>query len=504
MKLDFSRFSSCLITVILINSVSGLTQPVLDNTFNNTGLIRKSLGTHSISNDITFTRDNKILLLGSSGVFPSSDMVVMRFFPDGRIDSAFAQNGIRIIDFGSYDIACSIGVLSSDKIVVAGTTGNKNVCLALLDTNGNFDPAFGNAGKVSSLVPPDTYESVSDLVIQSDDKILISGRSVITSDDFLVRRYLPDGNPDNSFSLNGRAVIPIGNSNDYGLSIALQADKRIVVAGRSVQNGTHATFLRLKENGSIDSTFSGDGKLVLNLGSNSRIDAVQVQPDGKIIGCGSVLTAPLNSLIMRLNPDGSLDPTFNNTGYKTLSLPNSNEIVSLCLQPDNKLVAAGYINNGNDDDVFMIRFNSDGTLDNGFGIISGNYYSLAEGARAIKLNSLNEIFVAGRTSFTASDLLVAKYKSDQVTLINDRFQNNKITAFPNPISSDELYILGSENFKAFSAELYDINGALLQSYELTSIKSGLIPINLPALSKGIYLLKVKGDGEVSINKIIRQ
>jgi uncharacterized delta-60 repeat protein len=121
----------------------------------------------------------------------------------------------------------------------------------------------------------------------------------------------------------------------------------------------------------LDSGFGNDGRVVVELGVyGDRANAVVVQPDGRIVvGGSSSGPADLDFLLFRLLPDGSLDPDFNYDGTVITAVGRADdEILALALQPDGKILAAGYSSNETDRDFALVRLNSDGSPDIDFGL----------------------------------------------------------------------------------------------------------------------------------------
>jgi uncharacterized delta-60 repeat protein len=155
--------------------------------------------------------------------------------------------------------------------------------------------------------------------------------------------------------------------------MAIQPDGKIVLAGRTKNNDLYDpfAFLRYKTNGTPDSSFGTAGKLIVGVGSlPGQINTMVVQPDGKILAGGMrMLTGNEDWLLMRRRPDGSADPDFATTGELTISFGSrSDQVTALALQPDGKIVAGGFMTNAsNQTDFALMRFNSNGSPDVGFG-----------------------------------------------------------------------------------------------------------------------------------------
>ena len=150
------------------------------------------------------------------------------------------------------------------------------------------------------------------MTLQADGKILLVGSSVIGGNqDFLLIRLNTDGRLDTSFDGDGRAIIPVGTTYDHGYAITLQADGKILVAGTS---NDVFSLIRLNANGSLDTSFDVDGKVMIPVGtSDDNGYTIALQSDGKILLAGySSNSSILDFSLIRLN---GLDPVFQYRRY---------------------------------------------------------------------------------------------------------------------------------------------------------------------------------------------
>ena len=191
-----------------------------------------------------------------------------------------------------------------------------------LQTPGNFDPLFaGGLGKIASLsISAGNDHAYAAVALQPDGKIVMAGAC---SNDFCLARLNADGSLDTSFSgpgglAAGKFMLPMGQSDDIAYALALQPDGKIVVAG-ACNNGVNYDFCvaRLNPNGSRDSSFggpggAGNGLFLLPMGaSDDWATAVSLQPDGKIVLAGyCYAVSDYDFCVARLNVDGTLDATF--------------------------------------------------------------------------------------------------------------------------------------------------------------------------------------------------
>src|SRR5207247_429997 len=143
------------------------------------------------------------------------------------------------------------------------------------------------------------------------------------NDDFALARYNLDGSLDTSFNGTGKVTTAIGTSNDSVADLAIQPDGKIVAVGKS-RNGSQILFTlaRYNPNGSLDTSFNGTGKVTTAIGTdNDDANALAQQPDGKIVAAGYSYNGSNNDFaLVRYNPNGSLDTSFNGSGKVTTAI----------------------------------------------------------------------------------------------------------------------------------------------------------------------------------------
>jgi uncharacterized delta-60 repeat protein len=232
------------------------------------------------------------------------------------------------------------------------------------------------------------------------------------------------GDLDSSFDLDGRVTTDFGQQEDYGNAVAIQPDGKILVLAQTTDNDEFVTtffLLRYDAAGALDTTFDGDGKLVIT----GPVSEVAVQGDGKILLGGSVLIHTPDFLtsdfaVARLNSDGTPDMTFSDDGLATVDFDGHRDAAgAIALQADGKIVLAGGTGVNSSDRAFALaRFNDDGTLDtsfNGDGTQETNLFAGPEQAREIVVQANGKI-VIGTTvrgkHMDTGDFGLARYKSD--------------------------------------------------------------------------------------------
>ncbi len=236
--------------------------------------------------------DGKVVTAGYTG----QGILVMRFLPNGFPDPTFGDSGVAMLQHATIQTRATCVALQSDgKIVVAGwaDTNPANYMLARLLPNGQLDASFGS-GFVFTDFSNDTDQAYG-VVIQADGKIIAAGRSLVGGDyDFSAARYNPDGSLDTSFNLDGRITFGYGaggdDANEACYAIALDGSGRLVMAGGSTDGSISNQFkvARLTTAGVLDPTFNGTGKLHFGMGEyHSAANAVAITWDGKIVVAGS-------------------------------------------------------------------------------------------------------------------------------------------------------------------------------------------------------------------------
>jgi len=377
---------------------------ILDTTFDNIqhdGIITISFGYMLKGNDIALQKNGKILVAGS--VFSNSpkfsdDFVVMRFNIDGSLDTSFSNDGIVITDFGiSDDVGNGIAIQADGRIIVAGysrMTGlNYGFSLARYKEDGSLDNTFSDDGKVVTTFGPQGSEGW-DIAIQTDGKFIVSGYSSNgNSNDFAVIRYNIDGSLDSNFLNNGIVTTNVNQFADLGYSVVVKPDKKIIVAGYSCNNGCDFSLVRYTNNGDLDTNFSSDGKVITDFGTSSDYgNAMTMQTDGKIIVAG------FNNgsfALARYNIDGSLDTSFDGDGKVSSTIQSSVKVrASVAVQTDGKILMTGPTNNG---DFTVVRYNKDGSLDTTFGVANNSPQSLTP-EQITLLSSLKTNFNASISS----------------------------------------------------------------------------------------------------------
>ncbi|HIK16051.1 MAG TPA: cadherin-like domain-containing protein [Leptolyngbyaceae cyanobacterium M33_DOE_097] len=296
----------------------------------------------------------------------------------GNLDPSFGINGIVTTDFGSDETASRTVLQPDGKLVVAGTI-NGDFGLSRYNSDGSLDLNFGTGGVVTTDFGG--FDRGSNIVLQPDGKVIVIGR-VDNPDgyswDFGLSRYNLDGSLDTTFGTGGKVITDF-RRNDTGSSAVLQSDGKLVLAGWSTERFTmccytsYSVLSRYNSDGSLDTSFGVNGQVLADGAKN----IVTVQPDGKLIvaynsGSGFAYEPPPPSdfWLRRYNADGSIDTSFGLGGIVTTDFSGDDSASDITLQLDGKLVVVGSLYNSNtgNSDLWLRRYNAEGSLDTTFGV----------------------------------------------------------------------------------------------------------------------------------------
>jgi uncharacterized delta-60 repeat protein len=225
---------------------------------------------------------------------------------------------------------------------------------------GALDTGFGSGGKVTTSIGSSSDYGRS-VVVQNDGKIVVAGYfSNGGNYDFALVRYTAVGALDGSFGSGGTVTTAIGSSHDYGHGVAVQSDGKIIVAGSS-SNGSNYDFalVRYTTVGALDASFGSNGKVTTAIGSSDDGGgSVAVQSDGKIIVAGSSSNGSnYDFALVRYTAAGALDTSFGSGGKVTTPIGTRTDYgTSMALQRDGKIVVAGYSTNGSSNDFALARY----------------------------------------------------------------------------------------------------------------------------------------------------
>jgi uncharacterized delta-60 repeat protein len=375
--------------------------------------------------------DDKIIVGGYARYSASDDdFALARFNADCTLDTTFTSSAAGVGHFGgtSNDQIHALARQADGKIVAVGSTqwtgtttgSNRNFALARYTSGGVLDTTFGSGGMVVTEVSGCSGvglcgdEEAFAVAIQADGKIVVAGyySDLVTPLRwyFAVARYNTNGTLDTTFGAGGGLFgTGIVRTSIYGedtaRAIAIQTDGKIVVAGEAmnIAAGTiDFALVRYTSAGALDTTFDTDGKVTTSFGATSGAFAMVLQPtDGKIVVAGD---SNGDTVLARYNSNGTLDTNFGGGDGWTLDTTLTARAVAL--QADGKIVLAGRAVISGDVRFAVARYNADGSLDSGYGVVTTDFGTLNDRASAVAIQSDGKIIAAGSSG---GDFAMARF-----------------------------------------------------------------------------------------------
>jgi uncharacterized delta-60 repeat protein len=319
------------------------------------------------------------------------------FAGPGDLDASFGEGGRVFVDIpDDTDVAATLIIQADGKLVVG--RGNEAVdddfSVLRLNVDGSLDPSFDGDGRTSLDYPG--VKGITHVVLQqTDGKIIAAGSSRNSSGsdgtDFGLARFNKDGSVDTSFGVGGVVIHDLGGDYEGIDTVVQQDDGRLVAAGYANSAGDVSNrdmaFARFNTDGTLDRLFGINGSTIVNFHDSNGPDWVRwlaQQADGSLIAAGTAWpsnpSSSSDAAVVRLNPDGLPDATFDVDGLATVDFYATRhdwggwfiEGAAAGLQPDGKLAVVGITtytvwDYGNYCVPMLARLNADSSLDASFG-----------------------------------------------------------------------------------------------------------------------------------------
>ncbi|MEZ4751652.1 MAG: hypothetical protein R3B54_13820 [Bdellovibrionota bacterium] len=386
----------------------------LDRSFDTDGvaIISNALG-DSIAHSVALDSMGRIVVAGRAWGFSDFDFATARLLTDGSLDTSYG-GGLTRVDIGGNEFARGMGIDSNQRIVIGGYSnqaGKFEFAAVRLLSDASLDTNFDSDGMLTTAIGAVGDYGVA-LTLQSDDKIIIAGQSDVgATPRFAVARYRTDGSLDTSFSGDGMDAWAIGVTDDVAWAVTLGTDNYVHLAGRSYAGGNYRMAVAsYTTNGTRDTS----GTYIVGSGGIAR-DIVLDQ--GKITLTGrSYNGANWDLALIRLSSisGGTTGDTgFNGNGVAITSIGTTDEIAyALAVQSDGKVIAAG-TTFGSNYNFGLVRYRSTGALDTSFdtdGRATTDFAGANDVAYAVTIANDHKIIAAGFTDAGAqNNFAVARY-----------------------------------------------------------------------------------------------
>lgn len=483
-----------------------------DPSFSSSGVILTNTGPMQAGgHKLLVQPDGKIIAYGWITIAPVNQiLIVIRYLPDGTIDTTFGVGGRFEYMNGdntsnAFTTEASAALQADNKILLSTSVIDSNndykFAVYRLKPDGTLDSAFGNNG-IATADHLNQYDESSGVIVQPDGHILQAGYTRINFQSVMLAKYRPDGNLDSSFANNGIASFGDTCTDIIGMGMQPGTGKIMIF------NNLPPYALRFDSDGHIDTTYHHQRANVLQSGMQIRSCALQA--DGGTIFCLDSQYHGYSSILKlhRLTRDGFADSIFPTAARLELTSRFRNFATRVVkVQPDNKILIGGSSNQSANDTSFspgaitVLRFDERGQLDSSFGD-NGIYFldtSLIQNQRlnSIAIQNDGKILLLGEgaTNIERGFVMIRLLNDLNVGLINADNGASPIMVYPNPISGSTsisyellhatntaiaLYTLDGKKVQVIRDQFYQQSG---QQTEHISIDEGI--------SAGTYILAIE-------------
>lgn len=345
-----------------------------------------------------------------------------------ELDISFNGSGKVVTDFGhGQDVIFDVMAQADGRIIAVGTKsrGFPGSCFALTryNPNSSIDTTFGDNGLVFTDFDANApTEGALAAAIQPDGKVVAAGFISLLNPGpgfFALARYNTDGSLDTTFGSGGKVLTAVVQHINEARAIAIGPDGKIVVAGYYFGGNQNfqALLVRYNPDGSLDSSFGSGGTVTdfrgFSSGSANLAETVAIQPDGKIVIAGHYTSPDGGSTVAtmaRFNANGTYDTSFGTSGRLEIPVASgSAQFNDIEVLPDGRIVAVGR----SAPNFFVVRFNSNGSSDTTFdgdGMVTTSMGGSSALATTVLVRPNGKIFVSGIA--TGRGFGAASYNSD--------------------------------------------------------------------------------------------
>lgn len=441
---------------------------------------------------------NGKMMLGGTLTNSLSYWTALRVLPNGTIDNTFGTAGRKVYDgnngnslINTFNLVGLHYNKSSQKYLFVGHYNNLDPfridgLLKQINNNGSPDTGYGsNSEKAFSGAAENAY--IKDITVRSDGKIIVGGRSgnettlPVQAKD-VVKRFNADGSDDQSLAVYISSLVP-ALPNALIVDIEAVANNKLLVAGQYKnpldEDSLDFFILRLNENGTLDTDFSGDGYDVRNLSSrDDYVQGIAVHSDGSIIVYGYIFNqaalpfGAYNIALIRYSPAGAFDTGFGTMGkflysYSYGTPDDVTKDVDVKIKSDGKIVVACNHVNAQDRESFVVfRLTSTGVLDTGFGLFNSGVFieetNMIEShaTASLCIRSDGKILVGGASTYNSDrDYAMILLNADGAAL--DASFGNKSGLLTLPKGNQEfITYVTVDNSKILATGGYLSNGKL--------------------------------------------
>ncbi len=492
----------------------------IDSSFGKDGIRKLDLGgSNDYACGLSILPNGKVLQGGTTLTTGSGIFCIAKYNSDGSLDNSFGVYGKSAISFGdnSASLAKAQLLQPDGKVIIGGNTQegiNTGFALARFNTDGSADESFGNKGSVVTVLTTLFVSQVNALALQPNGKILAAGYTVGDRAKVVIAlvRYNANGSIDSSFGTNGK-VLPSFSNDANAFAVCYTQAGKIVVGGYLLQGtGSNSNqsglLLQFNGDGSRDNSFGNQGKTLINYeGSGTSINDLTQLPDGRLLAASEVVV--INTLerdfgLTRLTANGSLDKSFGTDGLVKTNVNNNEGIVSIALQKDGKILAGGPYSS-------LVRYNPDGSLDKSFG--NGGLVRYRPARLGAPIPNLTKIAIQNDNKLISGGFIYAAAADDFLLRRNDLTNSADEAASQNVPAISKIVLSPNPSVSFFnirSAEKF--TGKIIVTIttpegikmQQNILNSITERINVSRLKTGVYNVQVTAGGKQFVTTLVKE
>lgn len=491
--------------VIFSHSIISYGQPgALDFTFGIDGKISNNFGINNQAFDSTIQNDGKIIVVGNTASYATgSSLLVTRYLTNGDLDVTFGNSGYVTLLVGNNCSASSVSLQTDGKILVAGTTyaqsGNilgSDIMILRFNSDGTKDNTFGiNGLRVINL---NYTQTINSMLIQNNGSIIVGGLFTSLSNTnettFGLARFYSNGNLDTTFGVNGFVYTPNLSRGEL-LDMKFIDNEDIIAVGRWNVLGRYV-IVRYNSNGQVVNSFgpNNNGTVVVAYNNIALLNKCAISNNNEIYATGATFNnIKYNAFITKYNSNGIIDNTFGVNGIVLKNFGNTPNGVSkssfgndICFDNNNNLIVGYSFGPTNDYDFGLESLNLTGELNTSFGNNGFFFTTFGDG---------HEYF---RTMLIQPDnkIVMAGNKGNQVLArINNEInlsnnsielEDDKILLYPNPFNDIHDVCIKINGSGLLNIDLFDLNGKFIS--KIISNKNIYQKINIENLNLSSFSL----------------
>lgn len=458
-----------------------------DLSFGTEGVVTTDIDdSEELLSSVVQQNDQKLIVSGITLDNSISKPYLVRYMPDGILDSSFGNNGVLVADYAEgYSEHVNLFLDEQQNIITGGkfsSSQNQTYKIAKYNSNGELINSFGTNGVLT--IPNGNFTK---MLVLADNSLLFL--KLTANDEIGFFHYLEDGSLDTNFGINGTAISNFSGDPFTIKELKVDNENNLFVLGsRGYSYSTDIILMKFLSTGYIDANFGDNGSVLQTFNSVDPMNYINlsfdITNDQKIVIAGSygncieLFEPSFQAYLIRYLNDGQPDVFFGNNGIKMLPISGFN-VSQLIIQENQRMLVIGRDIDCFESSVYSVeRYFSGGYRD-----YSLNIYLEFEDSKTIVQDD-GKIVGTGITPVLSGvqDILVARFNNSQLSV--PEFQNQRITIYPNPSSG--FFTIEREFSETAAYQITDIIGKIIATGELTDRQS---EIDLTSAQSGVYFLK---------------